>query len=282
MKQSVKEKLIIMLLLFTTAFISSCHKENTSFDYVQTIETVSDYVESQQMTDLILNTYFKSITDSTLFTDGTSEIDGADVSYSANPAKIIIEYPTWGRDDGYGHTRKGTYEATTESSFLDSLAVVNFTFNNFYYDDDTITVVNLSIINTTATNGNNIFNIDANNILRRFHDTTGYVKYNVEQSFVRIKDTSSVYYTSNDYFEITGNLSGIARNGHSYNSTTQDTSSLIVNYSCRWIKAGITEVELPDFIYNATVNFNNGGECLNQYSIITNESLFTDVFDIEY
>lgn len=280
MKRSVKGRLIIMLL-FTTAFVSSCHKENTSFDYNQTIETVSDYVEAQQMTNLLLNTYFKSITDSILFADGTAEIDGADVSYSSNPAKIIIEYPHWGRDDGYGHFRQGIYEVTTESGFFDSLAVVNFAFINFFYDYDSIIIGNLSITNSgTTTNDNNIFNVVANNVLRKFHDTTGYIKYNVEQSYIRIKDSSSPYYSDNDHFEITGNLSGLARNGHTYNSTTQDTSSLMVYYSCRWIRGGITEVELPEFIHNATVNFNNGGECLNQYSIITNETLFTEAFDI--
>ena len=278
MKHTFRGSLLFILAIMLVT--SSCHKENTSFDYNQAVETVSDYVEAQQMTDLILSTYFKAITDSTLLTNGASEIDGAFVSCMDSSTKIVIEYPSWGKDDGYGHYRKGKYEASTESNLFDSLAVINFTFHNFYYDDDSISVEEFTLENLGATtNHNYLFNVSATDILRKFHDTTGHIKYQVEQNFIRVKDPSSPYYTNDDYFEVSGNMIGVARNGDTFNSSTSDISNLIDYLSCQWIKGGVTEVDLPEFIYSASVDFNNEGECKNQFLITINETLFIRVFD---
>lgn len=281
MNSFIARCLMISIFFSFLFFGSSCHKKNTSFDYNEVIETVSDYVESQQMTDLLLNTYFKSISDSILLADGSAVIDGADVSLTLNPAKIIIEYPVWGKDDGYGHYRKGVYEATTETSFFDSLAIINFTFSNFSYDFDSVSVGDLTIINNGISEGNYLFEVVASDIYRNFHDTTGQLLYNVQQDFIRFKYNSSPYYSENDYFNISGNLTGIARNGKAFNSIIQDTSSLKTTFSCRWLDDGTSDVELPDFIYNANTNFMNDGGCLNQYSIVTNETLLIKAFDSE-
>ena len=285
MWQIVNKCLMITIILSVVLFISSCHKENTSLDFNQSVETIRDYVEAQQMTDLLLNTYFKSITDSTLLTDGIAEIDGASVIYSVNPAKIIIDYYIWSREDGYGHYRKGRYEAKTATSFFDSLAVVNFTFHSFDYDFDSINVTNFSLTNMgNNTDGNYLFSVNATNFYRKFHDTTGQILYHVDQDFIRVKDPLSPYYTNNDSFNISGNLSGVARNGYSFNSIVHDTSCLIDSFSCQWLIDGTSEVNLPEsdnFTNIATINFSNSGDCRNQYSIIINGSLLTKAFDKE-
>ncbi len=60
MNNKDKAGILILMFLIIVVSISSCHKNNTAFDYNQAIETVSDYVEAQQMTDLLLNTYFRN------------------------------------------------------------------------------------------------------------------------------------------------------------------------------------------------------------------------------
>ena len=285
MRHIVKKGLIVTIVLSVVVFITSCHKENTSLDFNQSVETISDYVEAQQMTDLLLNTYFKSITDSTLLTDGISEIDGASVSYSANPAKIIIDYYIWSKEDGYGHYRKGRYEATTASSFFDSLAVVDFSFHSFDYDFDSINATNFSLTNMgNNADDNYLFSVSITNFYRKFHDTTGIITYQLQQDFIRTKDISSPYYTDNDFFSISGNLSGIARNGKSYTSIISDTNNLTNSFSCQWLIDGTSEINLPEsdnFTNIATVNFSNSGTCRNQYSIVINGSLLTKAFDKE-
>ena len=262
--------------------IASCSKNNTSFDYTQAIETTSNYVEAQQMTDLLLNTYFKSITDSILLTDGISNIDGANISYTSTPAKLTIEYP-WCTNDGYGHTRVGIYEATSESGFFDSLDIINFEFKNFYYDFDSISVSGFSIVNKGRINNNYLFDIEVNNIYRETIDTatnkTFEMTYKVDQSFTRFKDNSSPYYTQEDYFAISGIITGKDQNGFSYSAVIVDTSLLVNSLSCKWLKQGNVNIELPDFIYNTTTNFSYDTDCKDIYSIIMNETLFTQAFD---
>ena len=86
----------------------------------------------------------------------------------------------------------------------------------------------------------------------------------------------------NDYYEITGSLDSIAKNVKSFNSVTQESDKLLLYYTCNWLKGGISVVEIPDFIYNADVYFYNNGQCINKYSIITNETLFEKAYDAKF
>ncbi len=284
MKTSALSQLIASLLLMIILLTTSCRKQNTSFDYNQAIETTAGYVDSQQMTDLLLNTYFKSITDSTLLTVGVAVIDGAKVTYSSNPATIVINY-AWCKQDDYGHLRDGSIEATSQTNFFDSLAVVNLNFSNFHYDNDSLSAGNFTITNMGLnSSGNFYFDIKASNINRQTIDTAGNVSnlnYQLQQTFIRHKDTTSVFHTQTDYFDISGSLTGKARNTFAFSSVISDTNTLINSFSCRWLISGGANIELPDFIYNSSVNFSNNVSCTNMYSIITNEILFTNAFDGE-
>ncbi len=282
MKISALSRFITSLLLMIVLLTISCHKQNTSFDYNQAIETTAGYVDAQQMTDLLLNTYFKSITDSTLLTNGAAVIDGANVTYSSNPAIIVITY-AWCKQDGYGHLRSGTIEATSQTNFLDSLAVVNLTFGSFHYDNDSLSAGSFTITNMGLNSDSNFyFDINASNINRQKIDTAGNVSnlnYQLQQTFVRHKDTTSAFHTQTDYFNITGSLTGKANNTFAFSSVISDTSSLTSSFSCRWLVSGASNIELPNFIYNSSVNFSNDVLCINMYSVITNGILFTNAFD---
>ncbi len=282
MKNTIYNSLITSLLLLFT--VTSCHKKNTSFNYTQAVETVGGYVEAQQMTDLLLNTYFKSITDSTLLADGTSEIDGAIVTYNSSPAKIIIHYP-FSKPDGYSHFRRGIIEATSETGFFNTGDVIKLSFESFYYDNDSISTENITIINGLE-NTNNTFNISSSNIYRGSKDTLGkpttHIKFQLQQKLTQFKDALSPYHTQNDYFGITGDLTGVARNKFSFKASITDTNMLINAYNCNWIKSGITNIELPEFTYNSLANFTLDGECVNIYSVITNDSRITAAFDIKH
>ncbi len=266
----------LLILLY-----SSCHKKNTSFNYTIAVETVVDYVKTQQMTDLLLGTYFKSITDSILLVDSVAIIDGANVSLSYNPTTIEFNYSSTDGDDGYGHNRKGKYTAVSTSNFINPEAEITFTFQNFKYDFDTISTNSFILTNTGFDNNNNyVYNLIATNVLIKFYDTTGTVNFNIDQRFIRVKDPASDYYTYNDYFEIEGSNTGVARNGYQYNSATIDSDNLIMNYSCNWLSGGSAFVQLPQFVHDAEVNFFNSGNCINKYSIITNGTLFEKSFDL--
>jgi len=278
----ISYRLIVAGVFFLMIFFnSSCHKENTSFSYTQATETVSSYVEAQQMTDLLLNTYFKSITDSLLLNTGASEIDGANVSYTFDPPKITIQYP-YSKPDGYGHYRKGIYEAISETGFLDSTDVVKISFENFYYDNDSLNIHNITIINKGTENANSVFSVFGSELYRLSEDSTGrksYIKFQLQQEFVRHKDVASAYHTQNDYFSISGDLMGVARNSFTFSSSTADTNTLTSAYNCNWLKSGVANIYLPEFIYSSIADFSLDGECVNMYSIFTNDTRITTSFD---
>jgi hypothetical protein len=255
--------------------ISACHKKNTSFDYSQAVETTSDYVEAQQMTNLILLTYFKSLRDSTLQADSIAVIDGAVVTMHSNPNTIKIDYFVWGNYDDYNYFRTGNYIASCDNNFTDPQAVITFSFNNFMYDTDTIVITGFTLNNDYMNNNESpVYAVEIINLTRRYSDTTGTFSYKLNQSFKLIQEQSSPYYSENDYFEISGSLEGQARNGKNFVSNTSETDKLHFYYTCAFMQDGIAKVELPDFIYNGDVNFNNSRDCINKYTIILNETNF--------
>ncbi len=274
---------LVFVIVISLILSTSCHKDNTSFDYNKALETTGNYVEAQQTINLLLNTYFKSITDSLLLNDSVSYIDGANITYSSNPPKIVIAYP-WCIYDGYGHTRYGQIEATSQTGFFNTLDIVNIDFKNFNYDNNPMSVSSFSITNKGLTNANNYtFDILATNIqidkIDTVNNITYKIAYELQQTFVLIKDPISAYSTSNDYFNISGSISGTGQNEYAFNTTISDTNVLINSYSCNWLKGGIANIELPDFIYNATADYNNNSTCVNKYSVVINEDLFIKAFD---
>ena len=276
-----KIAITITLIITITFAITSCHKKNTEFDYNLAIETVHDYVEAQQMTNLLLLTYFKAITDSTLMADSISIIDGAAVTLISDPSTMVFEYYNGAVNDGYGHTRSGRYTASTSSNFTTANAKVIFDFIKFTYDGDLITSNGFELTNGDLSVGFT-FDVVASNINRDYGDTTGTIKYNIQETITITKDPSSPYHTSNDYFEVSGNNSGTARNDKIYSAQTEDGDKLVQRYSCNWMDVGSSIVELPEFIHNASVSFFNDGQCMNKYSITTNGTLFEKGYDVDY
>ncbi len=273
----------IILFALSMVWLASCRKENTSIDYNVYIETVGDYVEAQQMTDLLMKTYFKSITDSLLLTDSTAKIDGADVTLTSNPLLLKIVYP-WCIPDGYGHKRMGSIEISSETGFYDSLSVIQFKFSGFYYDTDSVDVQGFSLTNLGKRGDNSdAYNLNINNFYRQTVDTSGnitFLKFELQQELKRFRTTPSPYYNLNDYFTALGNVVGVAQNAKSFTSVIADSALLTYSLSCNYITNGSVVMDMPDLTNNTAVNF-NGGNCENIYQISIAGTLFNKAFDGE-
>ncbi len=265
----------IAAILVQTVYFVSCHKNNTSFDYSPAVETIPDYVEAQQMTGLLLFTYFKALSDTTLQNDSIATIDGATVTLQSNPATIKIDYSVWGNHDGYGHFRLGNYIATTETGFSEPQADVNFTFNGFMYDTDTVSVTGFKLKNDFIGNTTNpVYIAEAENLTRGYSDSTGTLSYRFNLNYKFYKDVSTPYYSTHDSFDIWGTIDGIARNNYPFVSTINEDDKLQHYYYCCYFLYGSSYVELPQFDYNGDVYFSNNGSCLNRYLISINDTDF--------
>jgi hypothetical protein len=217
---------------------------------------------------LILNTYFKSVSDSLLLATGRSNIDGAVVYLiDGNPDTLLIRYPDWGTDDGYGHWRSGDIKISYDQVLLNPDAPSQFRFINFQYDKDTLRVDSLLVQYVGGVNAqSDLFHVFSDTIRQIFRDTSGISKFWMKQSFLRFKDASSVYHSPLDRFEISGLIEGKAREGLQYTTEVQeDTLALINQFDCFFLKQGPVSITFPENSVVGIIYFSEADTCANQY-----------------
>lgn len=260
------KNLAYSIVIITALFISSCTDDNTYFSYNQEVAATNDYVIGQQMMVLILNTYFKSISDSLLLATGKSNIDGASIFYNGGEFDtLLIRYPVWGNDDGYDHWRTGDIKVLTKQGFFNTEANYEFRFDGFFYDKDTLLVDSLTL-RYMGTNGqNDVFTVSSDTIWQIFSDTSGESRFWMQQSFQRFKDVSSVYHTPLDSFQIFGRFNGIARNKVLYATETAEGLALLNQFDCSFLKEGPVSISFEGVPYGGAVYFSDADTCVNQY-----------------
>ncbi len=273
----MKAKYTVILLAVVLVW-GSCHKEQNSwFNYNDGIESSKTFVYSEQMMIDLMKTYFKSIGDSLLLATGKSNIDGANIYYidAAPDKQIRIVYPEWGNDDGYGHWRMNSYEATTPADFNAPDALVTFTFSNFLYDKDPLTVKKMTLQSMGKPDGiNDQYHLVANEVKRFLPDTTGFVQFEMDQYFLRFKDPSGMYFTVSDSFAIWGSLIGITDQGLSFDTSIEPDSVLMNQYTCNYLKKGPATIHTDGFKYESYVYFPGDDTCPNQFVTVINKNYF--------
>lgn len=278
---NVSKHSFLYFLIIVTFLSSSCSKENQQIDYNIGVLASQEYVQSQQMMNQLLNTYFKSITDSLLIVDHQSEIDGAMVTYTENPdEKIVIDYPDWGCSDDCGHYRAGTITAKPNPGFYDSLAIIHFTFENFQYDYDDVYMNGMTITNLGRINGSNFtYKIHTGSVQVVYADSTGLIEFNMDQNFIFFKDTSSIFHGPEDYFKVYGTMGGTSSKGEAYSANINDQEYILNQYSCRWAKQGPATLSFESESYQAFILFPGADTCINKYAVDIDGNPFFYPFD---
>ncbi|HEY9114374.1 MAG TPA: hypothetical protein VIN10_06710 [Bacteroidales bacterium] len=278
-------KLLPAIFLFAlAAFLFSCKKQNTTIDYNPAVAASNEFVANQQLMTQILNTYFKSLYDSTLWAQGYAEIDGAVVSIEDTPVVLMkITYPWWGNHDGYGHFRMGVIEAIPETDFVQPDVLVNFNFIDFYYDHDTIEVSKMTVqqVENTAQNIYK-YEVKVDSAVVIYADTSGQNSFNMYQTFRLKKDPATEYTSLLDKIYITGIMDGITLDLTSYSALVADSAEIIDMYDCRWLKNGPSELQVNGFQYPAFIYFPEPDSCINQYLVEIDDNPFPFPFDISY
>ena len=278
---NVKKHNFIYYLIAIAIILSSCGKENQQIDYNTGVLAAQEYVQSQLMMNLLLNTYFKSITDSVLIVDHHAEVDGAIVTYTETPEeRLLIYYPDWGCEDDCGHIRAGTITAMPGTGFYDSLDVIRFTFEEFRYDRDDIYVNGMTVTNLGRVDGTNYsYKIDATSVQRIYADTSGMTQFSIDQHFVLFKDPSSVFHSPKDYFRVYGALVGTSSAGKAYSASINEQEYILDQFSCRWVKQGPATVSIGSESYGAFILFPGADTCLNKYAVDIDGNPFYYPFD---
>ncbi len=267
----------LILAGFILLVFSTCNKEeNTRYDYNKGIEASRSFVTAEQMTVQLLNTFFKSITDSVLMADGMAKIDNGDVFYYSEPQESIeIRYPYWSKIDSYGHRRANIYEAIPRTNFSDPKAVIDIVFTDFYYDYDTITVQNMVISKLGKVDGENEhYQVSVDRIYRTYADTTGVLSFNFDQQIIRYKDPETEYTSPNDKFVISGEMVGVTKSALSFSSVIDVDLTLETDFSCNWLRLGPAAVITERFDDLSYVYFAEPDSCKDECLIVINDNPF--------
>ncbi len=262
---------LLSVILLIILISPSCHKQNTAIPYNDIVNTSNDYVIVNYSTIMILNTYFKAINDSVLFTVGSNKIDGAQTTLSNDSTEITFNYNTRGHIDSYGNWRTGSYTAITGSSFFDDGSQIRINFQNLTFNLDTITTAGIIITNKGYDqNRNKLYHIETENITRYLYDTSGSINYNFNQDIIYIHEGNSRYYSNTDLIKTTGTFGGTSVNSNAFSGVID--SAIMTRYNCRWINGGDVSVITPEFDYNSTCHFNN--DCRKVFVVEINDINF--------
>lgn len=272
-----------VLIVLMVILIFSCQKKtNTNISFQRGVESAKNYVYAQQMMTQIMATYFKSVTDSTLIADGTSNIDGAAVfTYpNENPRRVRFKYPEWSSEDGYGHRRAGTIDATTIGNFDDVESEINFTFTYFLYDFDSVFVDSMQVQNKGKVDGkNNQYKTKSTHIDYHFADSSGIFSFSLDQDFIVYKFGSTFYTNPMDSLGIYGALDGNTVRDVSFEAINSADSALLFSYQCNYLKLGIVDIETYMFDYITTAYFQEADSCNNEFLIVIDNSPFPNLIE---
>lgn len=260
----------LIFMLLTGLLVSSCKKDDNSYNsYNDVIDATQDYVNGQQMMVLILNTYFKSISDSLLLETGRSHIDGASVYLKdGSPDTLLIRYPDWGTNDGYGHWRSGDIKVCLGQGFLNPEVPNQFRFDGFRYDKDSLRVDSLFVQYLGDVDAqSDLFHVFSDTIRHIFLDSSGTSKFWMKQSFIRYKDPSSEYHTALDRFDISGLIGGISRAGMNYSTEIPEDPALYNQFNCSFLKQGPLTIDFADTTQQGIIYFSKVDTCANQYVV---------------
>lgn len=179
------------------------------------------------------------------------------------PRTVTIDYGTDGCEGPDGRVRRGQIVVTQTDSMRNAGAVRVATLVDFYVDD--------AHLQGTKTWANQGFDAEGNVTLTR----------TVEGASITFPDGDVITWQANhtitqiaggatpqrfdDVVQITGNSSGVNRNGVAFSNIISDADPLIKRKSCPWVESGTMEMTVGD----RTRSINYGDGVCDRFAFLT-------------
>ncbi len=248
--------------------LSACRKEDDEtpdLDYT----SASDNARAEDAFSDMLNQVDKAVDD-----NGLREMEDAcdpTVTFDtlSNPRTITIDFGTVNCTAANGRTRRGRILVSYTGRYRDPGTVITITPQDYYVNDNhlqgTKTVTNMG----TDQNGHLYYTVTVNGSLTAANGSwTATHQANRVRTWIQGSDTPTLL---DDVYEITGNGSGVNRNGIAY--TVNITNALRVAIGCPFITAGTAQVT-PQDRPTRTIDYGNGS-CDGTFSVTVNGQTFT-------
>jgi hypothetical protein len=291
MKLTNKPSLLLLLFLFSIAFITSCQKESsqTATQNEQEMEASKASSESDGDAESVFNGVF----DDAMGVNDELGVGGTGVFGRVNacptvtivrvnpanpfPVSVTLDFGSAGCVGLDGHFRKGKVITIYTGRLLAPGSIATTEFDGFYIDsvkiEGTHKITNVSTPFTPpAPPVDRKFRVEVIN--GKLTNTNGnFVEWNSVKYIIQIEGLSTVL-PLDDIFRIEGNSRGRAKRGALIVLWESNiTEPLIKRFNCRWIVKGIVRTVRVGAPANspwiAVLNFGNGN-CDNQAVITIN------------
>lgn len=179
------------------------------------------------------------------------------------PVTLTLDYGAGCLDSTDNKTRKGKLEATFSQPFDQVGCVITITLVDYYVDnihyEGTVTVTRNAAHSFTTTVANG-----------KCSNPSWTLTWESTRTLTQSEGTSTISPTD-DVFIMTGNASGVNREGRAY--TVNITKQLTKRQTCAWIESGTIELT-PEGLATRTVDFGSLGQCDNQATLTINGNSF--------
>ncbi|MDA3910566.1 MAG: hypothetical protein PF448_04325 [Bacteroidales bacterium] len=275
---------------FAAFLFSACEKDdddddnqdNTQITNEQALQVISDYAIAQNMfaeaTDEADNA--ARVSDDSLENNkgGKAVRDGSYPEISITPfdletwpKTIRVDYGPINMMCEDGRNRRGIINIVATDFYRNSGSELTTTFEDFYQNNYKVEGTRICTNNGENTAGNLTYGL----IVNDGHITTPESKHiYYEENTVRewVAGEETLLNPWDDNYLITGDQTGVSSDSIDYQLNIHTTSPLDVLVACKWVRAGLLDLDIEDF---PTITINYGdGTCDNQAT--------ATIYDVEY
>ncbi len=169
------------------------------------------------------------------------------------PRRLTIDFGSGytGKDS---ITRKGMIILERTGRYREVGSVHSYTTDNYFVDDHKVEGTRAVTNSGLNSAGNSEFNIDVTGgkITTPDNETITWESHRTREW---IEGASTIFNIFDDVYSISGNASGVNREGRAY--TVQTTTPLRIELDCRWIVSGVIEIE-PDDLKKRVIDYGSG------------------------
>lgn len=269
-------KISVILITITvfgiTATLSSCEDDNQESYEEKSISVVEDdsyasetFDEIEDISDEAADLNNLKSSENTI--EGTIITDCATVTIEGDSDSTImtIDFGNNNCECEDGRYRRGKIIATYSGNYWDDNRIINYSFENYFVDDNQVTGTKklTRFFNNDSGNRGSHTIVDGAIILA---NSGGTISWNSDRSREVVQGTGTLRRTD-DIYQITGSSEGITRDGKSFSSEIISPLVRRLDYGCRrnYVE-GILEINQTD---GDILNINYGeGDC-NRWATVT-------------
>lgn len=170
------------------------------------------------------------------------------------PKTLVLDYGSTNCTGTDLRQRRGKVNIVATERWRETGSITTITFDNYFIDNHK--VEGTKIITNLGRNQNNnlVYDVKVQNAVVTKPDNTT-IQWGSVRSHEWIEGESTILNPFDDVYLISGNITGTSAAGVNYTIDTQQ--SLNVKFGCRWVRAGIIDINIQN-LQTITIDYGDG------------------------